>query len=237
MIPGLSSTESYILGAIVLMIAWAVVVSQLRGRRKQRVIALAQAKGYEFLEHADLGEKEFVQFGAFQGGLLDNLLGKARRDEHFDWVFQRVQPEETLLKEEYVILNYNYERGSGRDHHVIEKTAAVFGGGGDVWLTDFALSPKGSPDKTPQPGEVHFDGTKFSDIYLLRAGNEKLARALFSPEVRKFFEENPDWRVDGGARWIVVYKSSVIAMEMVESFLKTSRAIFDKLARDMHPEN
>lgn len=35
----------------------------------------------------------------------------------------------------------------------------------------------------------------------------------------------------------VVYKSSVIAIEKIEDFLKTSRDIFDKLARDMHPEH
>lgn len=34
----------------------------------------------------------------------------------------------------------------------------------------------------------------------------------------------------------VVYKSSVVAIEKIENFLKTSRDIFDKLARDMHPE-
>jgi hypothetical protein len=79
-----------------------------------------------------------------------------------------------------------------------------------LWPGDAAVDPSPAigrhADQLPPTGRKGFD-----QHYHLFASNETAVRALFHRRALDYFEAHPGWRVEGGGRWIAIYREGVRA--------------------------
>jgi hypothetical protein len=108
-----------------------------------------------------------------------------------------------------IICDYNYKTGDGRETRTCRQTVALLTCPKED-LPRFELRPTAGFDRIdPVFGyhDIDFkDSASFSNRYLLRGPDEAAVRALFSQDLRRFFESHPDWCVDGRGPWLAIYR-------------------------------
>jgi carbonic anhydrase len=76
----------------------------------------------------------------------------------------------------------------------------------DISLPKFTLAPEGWVSRLGdwfRKRDIDFvESPDFSRVYQLKGADEQAVRALFTPELRRFFEATPNQKVNGGGSFL-----------------------------------
>ncbi len=185
-----------VIATLCLLVGLTLLWMVMREKKRDAALALA-AEDLSFEYRRDgrtlLGEK-FTRFALFQDGRrrrIKNVL-----QGHYDHI-------------EALLFDYRYITGSHLHFRVHRQTVGAFKLV-DEELPEFSLRPENVIHKISEAmgyQDIDFDENQaFSSRYLLRGPDEDAIRDLFTPEMLKFFADNPGLSVEGGGQWIVVFR-------------------------------
>lgn len=160
------------------------------GRRKRAMLQMA--RGLDLTYHAaavTMIPRWVARFPLFQlgrgGALLDGLQGR-------------------FLNAPVRIFDYCPSGGTWRTvvvfelrHNAVPRFA--------LWPSGAAVDPSDAIGRSArQLGPTGNQG--FDDRYHVYASNESAVRSLFPKRALEYFETHGGWRVEGGGRWIAIYR-------------------------------
>jgi len=113
-----------------------------------------------------------------------------------------------------------------------EQTVVAFDLGATVLPHRFAISPERLLERLLGEDDLDFaDHPVFSRRYRLRGVDEPGIRRLFGEQALSFFErEPPGWHVEGGGRWLLVYrKGETVEAQKLDAFLDDATRVVTAL--------
>lgn len=192
-------TIAIISGVLIVIIFIAYLDWRSHRARAYKLMEVSQIMGFTYEGQA---EKKAIdgRFGVFtllNGGHSHRILNILEGDIG-DW--------------HVVIMEWRYTVGSGKNarHHAHTQVIIPDVDG----LPVFQLSPESIFHKMAQffgMADINFeDSPKFSKSYLLRGSNEAAIRAVFTPEVRAFIEQERNWNVESRDGYLLVFRSDTV---------------------------
>jgi hypothetical protein len=183
------------IGAIIAIFS-GIVAPRLRRRRTEALRQAASTLGLTFLDEAIMLENEaFYEFPLFRRGYsreTSNILCK-----------------DNATGKTLFLFDYEFYEGGGKNSRQHHQTVAAFYLPNRN-LPEFSLRPENVFDKIGEffgGQDIDFKSyPEFSESYRLQGCLESAIRKAFNFKVLQFFSQNPDWWLEGGGEWLVIYQ-------------------------------
>ncbi|MEN9225960.1 MAG: hypothetical protein Q6L60_04075 [Thermostichus sp. HHBFW_bins_43] len=191
-------------------------------KRREALEQLAAQLGMQFAAQGSLPQVTSVNFEIFQ-------RGRDRRSSNF--LSKRL-----IDGTEITLFDYQYTSGSGKSRSTYRMT--IFSAyQEDLHLPSFRLHPENAffhgIAKAFGMKDINFEShPKFSCLYLLRGQDEDQIRLRFHPGVLTFFEENPNYIVEGAGPHLIFWRSNQrVNPEGMAAFMRLGEELVQRLRR------
>lgn len=197
-------------GVLVCIVLLAVLGVMIERKRDARLALTAEELALQYRrDGSDLLHERFTRFSLFQEGRRQRIRN----------VMQGAYDNIEVL-----LFDYRFTSGSHRHHRTNRQTVAAFQLL-EQNLPEFSLRPEQLIHKLGGMlgyQDIDFDDSpKFSARYLLRGPDEDAIRSLFDKDAREFFEDHEPYCVEGGGRWLIVYRRDRrLRAAQLDDFLK-----------------
>lgn len=105
----------------------------------------------------------------------------------------------------FTAFEYVWQTGSGKSRRTHTISGMIWERD-DISLPKFTLAPEGWFSRLGdwfRKRDIDFvESPDFSRVYQLKGADEQAVRALFTPELRRFFEATPNQKVNGGGSFL-----------------------------------
>src|ERR1700752_2406974 len=106
----------------------------------------------------------------------------------------------------FTAFEYMWQTGSGKSRRTHTISGMIWERN-DISLPMFTLAPEGWLSRLGdwfRKRDIDFvESPDFSRVYQLKGADEPAVRALFTPELRRFFEATPNQKVNGGGSFLL----------------------------------
>ncbi|MEN9221742.1 MAG: hypothetical protein Q6M04_04825, partial [Thermostichus sp. BF3_bins_97] len=195
-------------------------------KRRETLEQLASQLGMQFTAEPGQGiparRVTSVDFEIFQ-------RGRSRRSSNF-------LSKQLIDGTEITLFDYQYTSGSGKNRSTYRMT--IFSAyQEDLHLPSFRLHPENALfhgiAKAFGMKDINFEShPKFSRLYLLRGQDEDQIRLRFHPGVLTFFEENPNYIVEGSGPHLIFWRSNQrVNPEGMAAFMRLGEELVQRLRR------
>lgn len=205
-----------VVGIFVLIGALIGFILYLDRKRSQKIQAIATGLGFTFRRKPVEADKGLIAgcslANAGHGRVMSNILEAAQTADL-----------------NITLFDYSYTVGYGKSSQVYQQTITRMQTP-MLNLPAFALYPETIFSKLGKlfgGADINFpDAPEFSKKFILRGPDEAAIRALFTPAVRRFFEQQPALTIDAAGDLLFAHRSGRRAKpEQIESYVAEGKKI------------